>query len=373
MNNLKNTQLYKKVAGSIFGGAIGDALGGPIEGMHYRFIRELHGGLVSDLLPYERPSDFFQAGAGAYASSRQEGTYTDDTRLSHLISKSIIKHCGRISADDLGRTWMEEMDTDLFWHSIQNSYFRIALGRVPVREAGIGNIPDNSSAMAIGPIGVINAGNPKQAASDAFDITSLSHDGYSREAASVIASAVAAAMDPTATVQSIVNAAIEFIPNKETSSIVKPLMIALELADKASDTEELTALFYDKLIVKWIRRNARGVESSPDDLRHSPSVDALESVPCALAMFYKTQGDYKRSVIAAANFGRDCDTIACMTGYISGAFGGLDAIPQEWVQTSLKANPEPNQEELILGLCQALLNEMAKADQFSKMIKSYLD
>jgi ADP-ribosylglycohydrolase len=337
--------------------------------MHYQFIRELHNGRVTDLLPYNRPPDFHPAGSGAYARTADPGAYTDDTRLSQLIVKSIIDKKGRISADDLGRTWMAHMDTDFFWHSIKNSYFRIAIGRTPVREAGSGNIPDNSSAMCIGPIGVINAGNPEQAALDAYEIASLSHDSYSREAASVIAAAVAEAMNPQATVNSIVDAALCYIPNKETSAIVKAMNLALELAEKAADTEEMTALFYDQLIVRWIRRHTQGPNAGPDNMRHSPSVDALESVPCALAMFYKTKGVYVDSVVAAANFGRDCDTIACMTGYISGAMNGLDAIPAAWVEASCKANPEPDQMQLVEGLTLALLNEKHKADAFSAMIE----
>ncbi len=283
------------------------------------------------MLPYQRPEDFSQAGSapGAYASSAQAGTYTDDTYFQLLITKAIVEKQGRITADDLAKTWMKEMDVSKAWHSLRNSYFKVALSRTPVREAGMGNIPDNSSAMCIGTIGVINAGDPAQAALDAYDVASLSHDGYSREAACVIASAVAEAVNPSATVESIVDAAAKYIPNKDTSKIYDPLMYALELADKASDTEELTRMYYDKLNVKLFQRG----KQRPDDERHSPSVDPLEAVPCAVGMFYKAQGDYKNSVIASVNFGRDCDTIACMAGYIAGAFNGIDSIPEKWIQT----------------------------------------
>jgi ADP-ribosylglycohydrolase len=33
----------------------------------------------------------------------------------------------------------------------------------------------------------------------------------------------------------------------------------------------------------------------------------------------------------AANFGRDTDTIATMTGALCGAIGGADAIPEAWL------------------------------------------
>ena len=75
MNVSKSSILFKKVYGCLIGGAIGDALGGPVEGMHYEFIRRLYNGRVTDLMPYNRPDDFHQAGpdSGAYARSAQAG------------------------------------------------------------------------------------------------------------------------------------------------------------------------------------------------------------------------------------------------------------------------------------------------------------
>jgi ADP-ribosylglycohydrolase len=357
VKKITETELYKKVAGCIFGGAVGDAFGGPIETMHYKFIRQLHEGTVKDLISYNtRPSDFHQAGdsSGAYAWSVEPGTYTDDTRLQILITKAIIERKGRVSADDLADTWMREMDVSKYWHSIANAYHRIAIGRTPIREAGIGNIPDNSSAMCIGPIGIINAGNPRQAALDAYDVASLSHDGYSREAACVIAAAVAEAMNPSTTVNAIIEASTALLPNKETSAVYQSMVKAIELAEKAEDTEKLTELYYHELIVPWIRR---ADVYHTDDERFSLSVDPLESVPCALGMFYKTDGKYRDCVTACGNFGRDCDTIACMAGYISGAFNGIDGIPQKWVEQSKGANPEPDLEQLCIGLTEALIEE----------------
>jgi ADP-ribosylglycohydrolase len=373
MKKSKKTTLYRKVSGCIFGGAAGDALGGPVENMHYKYIRRLHNGIVTDLISYKtRPSDFHQAGdsSGAYAWSADPGTYTDDTRLQILITKSIIEQNGRISADDLAATWMREMNVTTYWHSIANSYHRIAISRMPVREAGSGNIPDNSSAMCIGPIGVINAGNPKQAALDAYDVASLSHDGYSREAASVIAAAVAEAMKPSTTVDTILEAATAYLPNKETSTLLKSIMKAIELATEAADTEELTEMYYQELIVPWIRRV---YVIHVDDDRFSLSVDPLESVPCALGMFYKTNGQYRDCVTACANFGRDCDTIACMAGYIAGAYNGIDDIPDHWVEQLKVANPEPDLERLCTGLTEALVMERERLQTQVDLINEMLD
>jgi ADP-ribosylglycohydrolase len=363
----KDSLLYKKVYGSLIGGAIGDALGGPVETMHYRFIREYHHGRVTDLKDYARPDDFHQAGpdSGAYARSSKPGTYTDDTYLRHFITDAIIARKGRITPEDLAEVWMEKMDTRYFWVSITNSWNRLALTATPAWEVGAGNVPDNSSAMCIGPIGVINAGDPAQAAQDAYAIASLSHDGYARDAACVIASATAEAMRLDATVEGVVRASVEHMPNRDTSPVYGAVLQAIEWADEAADTEELTAIFYERGLVSFARRHPRPRMEAE---RLSWSVDPLESIPVVLAMFHKTRGDYEHSVVASANFGRDCDTIACMTGYIAGAYNGVDAIPKTWIDTVREAQPEPDQEEIAVGVTEAVLAERARFDARSSLI-----
>ena len=39
----------------------------------------------------------------------------------------------------------------------------------------------------------------------------------------------------------------------------------------------------------------------------------------------------QESVLGGVNYGRDCDSIATMAGAITGALGGLAAVPTEWV------------------------------------------
>jgi ADP-ribosylglycohydrolase len=77
-------------------------------------------------------------------------------------------------------------------------------------------------------------------------------------------------------------------------------------------------------------------------------------------MFVNARGDFKKTVIGAANFGRDCDTIACMAGYIAGAFNGIDAIPPQWVDAVLKANPDPNLTELAEKLYEVIVKQNQK-------------
>ena len=97
MADVRDTTLYKKVYGCLIGGAIGDALGGPVEGREWtpEKLRETYGE-IDRLMPYERPIGYhahFHKAAGAY---------TDDTRMKHFLCEAIIEAGGMPRPGDLG-------------------------------------------------------------------------------------------------------------------------------------------------------------------------------------------------------------------------------------------------------------------------------
>lgn len=57
---------------------------------------------------------------------------------------------------------------------------------------------------------------------------------------------------------------------------------------------------------------------------------ATEAVPVAFAFFLALKGDFARAVPTSIRIGRDADTIGAIVGSLSGAYGGFDAIPEEW-------------------------------------------
>jgi len=62
-----------------------------------------------------------------------------------------------------------------------------------------------------------------------------------------------------------------------------------------------------------------------------------EAVAIALYCFLKNPNDYRKTVLMAANTNGDSDSIACIAGAISGAYNGLKAIPSEWVRNVEKS------------------------------------
>jgi ADP-ribosylglycohydrolase len=57
---------------------------------------------------------------------------------------------------------------------------------------------------------------------------------------------------------------------------------------------------------------------------------AEEAVVSALYCFWRSPADFAETVITAANTDGDSDSIACIAGSISGAFNGINCIPQHW-------------------------------------------
>ncbi len=81
--SIEEAALFDKIYASMLGGAIGDAMGAPVEGWHYERIVEAHG-VIDSLLAYDRPPDYHAHFATA------PSTITDDTRLKHLLCQAII-------------------------------------------------------------------------------------------------------------------------------------------------------------------------------------------------------------------------------------------------------------------------------------------
>jgi poly(ADP-ribose) glycohydrolase ARH3 len=59
-------------------------------------------------------------------------------------------------------------------------------------------------------------------------------------------------------------------------------------------------------------------------------VEAFNSVPTAIYSFLSCYDSFKEAILFAVSLGGDTDTIAAMTGAISGAYLGVEAVPSNW-------------------------------------------
>lgn len=88
-------------------------------------------------------------------------------------------------------------------------------------------------------------------------------------------------------------------------------------------------------LAKGLLEETASLETAFERLGTSSSV--FDTVASAFFCLLRTPGDFEASVIAAANAGGDSDTIAAITGNISGAYNGERNIPARFLRRLEKA------------------------------------
>ncbi|TVQ25987.1 MAG: hypothetical protein EA383_06760 [Spirochaetaceae bacterium] len=143
--------LLDKVYGCLIAGAIGDAMGAPVEMYNYEEIRDRFG-RVTELLPNSRWNtgpDYGVAGT----EPAPPGRITDDCTYRHYICKAIIERNGRITPEELGSVWVRHMNTKRLWLNELIVHTKLRIGMNPW-DSGRGTSPTGCAAMAISPIGI---------------------------------------------------------------------------------------------------------------------------------------------------------------------------------------------------------------------------
>ena len=295
--------LLDKIYGCLLGGMIGDAFGAPVEKLTYTEIKEKFGddGIV----------DF-------------EGTGTDDTAVRNQLISTILKCDGYPDVDSFAQSFIDSRSQNyqLWFIPVKNSFHKFSEGLALPAYSGWGNMQSSSTAMAISPMGIINAGNPRQAVTETTDIASLIHNGptgFCRDAACAIAAAVAAAFVPNAKVNDIIEASKKYLTPVSSRELIDLIDSAISMADRCGNYEDFREEYYRTSLKDVI-------------------CDSRETVPATLAIVFLSQGDPKQAITWAANFGRDADTIACMVGGIVGALHGSSGLPEEWVKKATSAS-----------------------------------
>ena len=324
--------LEDKIYGCLLGGLIGDAMGAPGEGKTFTQIQEQFG--------LEGITDF-------------EGDGTDDTAIREQLIQAILDNDGYVSCDEFAQSFHDYRKANYgkWWVPVLNMFHkmdsRVAL---PV-DAGYGNAPSSSSAMAISPLGILNAGNPRQAVLETFDVAGLIHSGpsgFCRDAACAMAAAVAQAFGPDATVESILAAAIRYLHPVSAWEMIDCITQIQGLAEEIGSYEAFRVTVYEKHL-------------------RAEQCDSRETVPVTLALFSLAKGEAERAILYGVNFGRDADTIGTMVGGLCGAFRGAKRLPAHWV-AKVEANPNKEYRTLAGQLTEAVRQRAQGAAEYARTL-----
>jgi len=91
-----------------------------------------------------------------------------------------------------------------------------------------------------------------------------------------------------------------------------------------------TRAAYHHALTECRDREVFAVLSAYDEFELRPTLDAVQSTHCALAVFMNAPS-YEEAVLAAINLGGDADTVGAITGGLAGAAWGIAAIPRRWL------------------------------------------
>ncbi|MFM9591471.1 ADP-ribosylglycohydrolase family protein [Streptomyces scabiei] len=331
--------LEERITGALVGAAVGDALGGPVEGYTPEQITERHGGRVHGVVgPWN--GDDWRTARPIAPYHKGDGHVTDDTLMTHALVRVYDRVRDHLDAyavaehlvPDMMTTprWIPELEAEAL--PLQRVFLaekwlvaRLHYGHVDPREAGTGNIVNCGAAMYMAPVGLVNAADPRGAYAEALDIAGAHQSSYGREAAGVFAAGVAAACTPGATAASVAETCIALAKDGTRAAIEA----VCETAARHTDFESA---------LRPLREAVAPFDTVGPDYR-APSLGArrpsrlhsIEELPVALGMLLVAHGDYRHAVLGSVNYGRDCDSIATMSGALAGALGS--DVPSDWAKT----------------------------------------
>jgi ADP-ribosylglycohydrolase len=315
-------------------------MGAAVEGWSPERIEQTHG-YVDRLLPYchyERRTES--------AWDRPPGTTEDGIERQRLLASAIIEKQDRILAGDLVQVWLRDLDPAKSIYK-QEDYDRALLelarsGAPPELLGSMRGVVDNvGPARASHPVGLINAGDPRSAADDAYEFGQvyLTRTSTALRWAALYCAAIAEACRPDATVDTVVRTAQDFADYRggkgrlfsSYDRVSNELAGALEIANRSPDMPSMRDAFYE-------------VYTGGSYLVYGSS-QANEVVSKGLAIFALTRGDPKDAILSAVNFGRDTDCLAAIAGGLAGALSGTASLPSEWthqVDAATQQDPYTN-------------------------------
>ena len=301
-----------KIAGTIAGMVLGDALGVPGELWPREKVRERFGWIDTFL---DGPQD------NIVACYFKAAHYTDDSAQAFVVLKALLDHKAVPPVKELANRlidWVISMngfEINLLGPSSKASLLAHSEGRDPSQY--LKTALTNGAAMRIAPVGcLIDADKPELLAKVTHG-TDVAIAG-----AAMVAQAVACGIagktwnEAADDVLAIFDIAKTFGEPTWAASVKRRFELALDAACNIQDPEEYSRWIYETI--------GTGTMTS-------------ESVPAALAVAWFCK-DAKKAAIMCANMGGDTDTMGAMAVAICGAMNGIDNIPADWLKTLEETN-----------------------------------
>lgn len=287
-----SNQIRDIIRGAMFGVAVGDALGAPLEFMSAESIQQQYG-TVREMV------------GGGWLNVRP-GEFTDDTQMTLAVAHGIVDSPSN-PVEAIGRyfvKWYNGKPKDVgatCANSIYNAICAARQKQKPTKSdwsraakvthnAMNGKSAGNGSLMRTAYVGLYYQ-NIDEVCNNARAISKMTHfdDGAAKDCA-----AYSAALSRMV----------------ETESLDARLDVIIDC------TERDGRYFFDALSSYFFNPNPTGY--------------VIDSFAAALHCIYTTRS-FEEAVVKAVNLGGDADTIGAITGGLAGAIYGYTAIPNRWI------------------------------------------
>lgn len=309
-----------RAVATLYGLAIGDALGMPTQLMSRAEVRARFGSITGfEAADVDHP----------LAHGMPAGSVTDDTEQALLLARLLIEGGGHVDPTRFAHElvhWEDGMrergSLDLLGPSTKRAVDAVLAGE-PVASAGRFGTT-NGAAMRVAPVGIVApSGDLRELVDLVVEASMASHNtSVALAGAAAIAAAVSRGIDGgdfASTVAIAVDAATEGATRGHwvaAADVASRITWAVSLATPADPERGLDELY--RLV--------------------GTSLATQESVPAAFGVLASFPDDPWRAVCAAASLGGDSDTIAAMAGAVGGAVQGTAGFPAEAMTTVSSVN-----------------------------------
>ena len=290
------------VLGTLIGGAVGDAMGAPFEG----------------LWPESIPTAISLATSFHEYHGFPLGQYTDDTQLTLATIRSIVDE-RTISVSDIARNiaelWRHQSVIGPGGACTEAAEKYLATGNLREMGAREGNA-GNGTAMRTAALGLWFCGDHESLTSVVADVSRITHQD-SRSVAGGVAVAMAA---------SVLSVNHDIEPRRFCGDLAEACRsINAEVADLI---QQLPDALGNAHVLDFI---AHSGQTSPEFERPIISPFIIPTVLASLYCILTNPDAWIDAVTSAVRLGGDVDTLGSIVGALAGAKHGIDAIPKNLV------------------------------------------
>lgn len=298
--------MKNKIHSALFGLAVGDALGVPVEFQNRELLKRFP---VVDMREN--------------GSHRQlKGTWSDDSSLAFCLADSL---CNGYNIEDIATKFLQWKNAKIWTPhgsvfdigiATRNAIYRIAQGEQPTLCGGFDEEDNgNGSLMRILPIAFYlkDDADLNLIYQTVKDVSSITHAHFRSVFACFIYITYALELLKTEN---------KFVAYKKTKTIVNNFIV-----DKEFNEREIQ--LFDRILKSNIN------ESEEDKIYSSGYV--LHSLEASFWCILNSSS-YKETVLKAVNLGEDTDTTATIAGGLAGLIYEYNEIPTEWINVLARKN-----------------------------------